>query len=328
MAAPFRITGFVTMSTFRSRVIAARAFFYVMALAAVVAGLVRSRAVAADSAWIAKADPVRIMALGDSITAGVGAKGVDVGGGGYRGELERLLDGAGYRYDLIGSRSDYSERLEHRGHEGWPGYVIRSLPSDPGHELLGDTTRRALSEYNPDVILLMAGTNDLLRLERHSAGYSVANILAGMDALLNQIFSQDPSVHVILAGVVDSPFIADCTVKRFDGVDGWGCNGGNGPNLKTVVAKYRTLGFNIELASRMDAAVPRDREHFPDGIHPSGAGGYAAIARVWMHAIEDETVPSTARVAAAPPKPESAPAAAFSPGPPVAVVPQSPISPP
>lgn len=316
------------MSKIGSRIAAARALFYVTALVAVFCGLVRTRAAAADSAWIAKADPVRIMALGDSITAGVGAKGADIGGGGYRGELERLLDGAGYRYDLIGSRSDYSERLEHPAHEGWPGYVIRSLPSDPGHELLGDTTRRALAEYDPDVILLMAGTNDLLRLERHSAGYSVANILAGMDALLNQIFAQEPSVHVILAGVVDSPFISDCTVKRFDGVEGWGCNGGAGPNLKTVVAKYRGLGFNIELASRMDAAVPRDRAHFPDGIHPSGGGGYAAIARVWMHAIEDETVPSTARVAAVPPKPGAVPARAFSAGPPVAVVPQSPISPP
>ena len=47
------------------------------------------------------------MALGDSITAGVGARGADVGGGGYRGELERLLESDGYNVRLIGSRSDF-----------------------------------------------------------------------------------------------------------------------------------------------------------------------------------------------------------------------------
>jgi lysophospholipase L1-like esterase len=245
---------------------------------------------AAEAAWIAKADPIRIMALGDSITAGVGARGADIGGGGYRGELEALLDAAGYHYEMIGSRSDFSGNVRFRGHEGWPGYVIRSLPSDPGKELLGSVTREAIDKYDPDIVLLMAGTNDLLRLERHSPGYTVGNIVSSMDALLAQIFADKPRVHVVLAGVVDSPIISDCAVKEFDGVDSLGCDGGDGPNLKTLVDSYSRLGYSITLASRMDAAVPRDREHFPDGIHPCGAGGYAAIARVWMRAIEQQTV--------------------------------------
>ncbi|MBD5633803.1 MAG: hypothetical protein IAI49_04915 [Candidatus Eremiobacteraeota bacterium] len=248
-----------------------------------------SRAQAADTAWIAKADPVRIMALGDSITAGVGAKGADIGGGGYRGELEKMLDAAGYHYEMTGSRSDFSDRVEFRAHEGWPGYVIRAVPSDPSHELYGSVTARAVAEADPDVILLMAGTNDLLRLEHHQAGYTVDTIVAGMDALLDQIFAEKPRVHVILAGVVDSPFISDCTVKRFDGVEG--CDGDQGASLRTLADKYRKLGFSIAFATRMDAAVPRDRDHFPDGIHPCGAGGYAAVARVWMHAIEQQTAP-------------------------------------
>ncbi len=266
-----------------------RVLFAVIVASALFALSPAARSGAAGEAWIAKADSVRIMALGDSITAGVGAHGEDIGGGGYRGELETMLDAAGYHYEMIGSRSDYSDRVRLRAHEGWPGYVIRSLPSDPGHQLLGAVTRRAIGDYDPDVILLMAGTNDLLRLERHSAGYTVPSIVGGMDELLSEIFDAKPDVAVILAGVVDSPSIADCTVKRFDGVDSWGCDGDPGPNLKTLVAKYRGLGYHIALADRMDAAVPRDRDHFPDGIHPSGNGGYAAMARVWMRAIEDET---------------------------------------
>ncbi|MBD5606472.1 MAG: hypothetical protein IAI48_15485 [Candidatus Eremiobacteraeota bacterium] len=243
---------------------------------------------AAGTAWIAKTDPVRIMPLGDSITAGVGARGTDVGGGGYRGALEGLLDAAGYRYEMIGSRTDYSANVRAPAHEGWPGYVVRSLPSDPGHELLGSVTSKALAA-DPDVVLLMAGTNDLLRLERGSAGYTERNIAAGMDALLGQIFFEKPNVRVIVAGVVASPDISDCAVERFDGVVSRTCPRTGDPNLETLVEKYRKLGFAIALAPRMDAAVPRDREHFPDGIHPSGGDGYAAVARVWMRAIEAVT---------------------------------------
>lgn len=246
---------------------------------------------AAGTAWIAKTDTIRIMALGDSITAGVGAHGADVGGGGYRGELENLLDAAGYRYEMIGSRSDYSDRVHAPAHEGWPGYVVRSLPSDPGHELLGPVTANAVDAYDPDVILLMAGTNDLLRLERHAAGYTVEGIVGGMDALLGQIFFDKPRVHVILAGVVASPDISECTVERFDGAVTPECPSDGGASLATLVRKYRGLGFDIVLAPRMDAAVPRDRDHFPDGIHPSGDGGYAAVARVWMSAIAAQTQP-------------------------------------
>jgi lysophospholipase L1-like esterase len=259
----------------------------VVAFAAAIGG---RASVAAETGWIAKSSPIRIMALGDSITAGVGARGVDTGDGGYRGELGKLLDAAGYRFEMTGSRSDFSAHMARaRAHEGWPGYVIRSFPSDPGHELIGAVTRKALADDDPDVILLMAGTNDLLRHERHSAGYTVGTIVESMDALLGQIFFAKPSVDVILAGVVDSPYVSDCTIKRFDGVESWGCDEDEGPSLKTLVAKYRKLGFHIALAARMDAAVPRDREHFPDGIHPSGPGGYAGMARVWMRAIENET---------------------------------------
>jgi hypothetical protein len=39
---------------------------------------------ATPSYWLARSVPVRIMALGDSITAGVGEHGIDTGSGGYR----------------------------------------------------------------------------------------------------------------------------------------------------------------------------------------------------------------------------------------------------
>ena len=110
-----------------------------------------------------------------------------------------------------------------------------------------------------------------------------------MNALLAQIFYEKPTVDVIVAGVVASPNIALCAVERFDGVDDASCGDGAAQSLKTLVAAYAARGFHIALASGMDAAVPRDKLHFPDGIHPCGPGGYAAVARVWLQAIESET---------------------------------------
>lgn len=253
-------------------------------------------AAVAQSTWLARAAPLRIMALGDSITAGVGERGADTGSGGYRAELVRLLEARGYRITMVGGRSDYSGRFKNPQHEGWPGYVIRSFPSDPAPQLYGRVTRAALLGAHPDVVLLMAGTNDLLRKARRSAGYTVPNIVESMDALLAQIFYLEPHVDVVIGGVIDSPRVLECDVASFDGTSE--CGPCDGANLKTLVAAYAARGFHIELAEGMGNAVPRDKLHFPDGIHPSGQGGYEDIARVWMHALENVTT-SDARTAVA-----------------------------
>ena len=251
---------------------------------------------AAQTTWLARAIPLRIMALGDSITAGVGERGIDTGSGGYRAELLRLLEVRGYRVTMVGGRSDYSRRIKSPNHEGWPGYVIRSFPSDPAPQLYGRVTREALATAHPDVVLLMAGTNDLLRKARRSAGYTVPNIVESMDALLAQIFYLEPHVDVVIAGVIDSPRVLECDVASFDGTGE--CGPSDGANLKTLVSAYAARGFHIELADGMGNAVPRDISHFPDGIHPTGGGGYDDIARVWMHALENVTT-SDSRAAVA-----------------------------
>ena len=225
------------------------------------------------------------MALGDSITAGVGPYGTRIDDGGYRGALAKLLMKNGYRVKFVGSRSDYSAAIDDRAHEGWPGYVLRSFPSDPGPgQLYGALVRKAIHRYNPDLILLMAGTNDLLRLQKRDGGYTLANIAHSMDLLLGEIFKQKPSVRVIVAPVVSSPLVDVCTLAHFDGNDD-ACGPADTENLATLVRDYSSRGFQISLARAMAGAVPRDRDHFPDGIHPTGDGGYAAVASAWYQAI-------------------------------------------
>lgn len=234
---------------------------------------------------LARSTPIRIMALGDSITAGVGADGAHVEDGGYRGALGALLERHGYRAVFVGSRNDYSSHILNRAHEGWPGYVLRSFASDPGPgQLYGPVIRNALRRDDPDVVLLMAGTNDLLRMARHKAGYTLPNILQSMDLVLDEILTEKPNAYVIVAPVVDSPKLDACALQRFAG--GETCDGLAAESVRSLVDAYAQRGFNISYAPGMAGAVPRDRDHFPDGIHPCGAGGYVAIANVWFDAIE------------------------------------------
>jgi lysophospholipase L1-like esterase len=236
---------------------------------------------------------MKVMALGDSITAGVGANGSRIDDGGYRGALAKLLAKNGYRIKFVGSRSDYSAAIDDRAHEGWPGYVLRSFPSDPGPgQLYGALVREAIQRYDPDLILLMAGTNDLLRLEKRDGGYTLENIAHSMDLLLGEIFKERPNVRVIVAPVVASPLVDVCTLAHFDGDDA-ACGPSATENLATLVHAYSSRGYEISLARSMAGAVPRDRDHFPDGIHPCGAGGYAAVASAWYQAISAVTQESS-----------------------------------
>ena len=227
------------------------------------------------------------MALGDSITAGVNAFGATAVEGGYRGPLERALAARGYHAVFVGSRSDYSSKLSDRAHEGWPGYVVRSFPSDPGPgQLYGVITQAAMRAADPDVVLVMAGTNDLLRREKGAAGYTLRNIVESVRLLLEQIVAVKPSVFIVLAPVVDSPRVNACALREFAGAGGPDDCAALDANLATLVGDFDRRGFRVSYARNMTTAVPRDAAHFPDGIHPCGDGGYADIANVWLHAIE------------------------------------------
>jgi lysophospholipase L1-like esterase len=239
---------------------------------------------------IAKAAPLRIMAFGDSITAGVNAFGKPGIDGGYRGPLARMLQHEGYHVTFVGTRDDFSGALtSDRAHEGWPGYVVRSFPSDPGPgQLYGPLARKAMQIDDPDVVLLMAGTNDLLRREGKEAGYTLPNILHSMNMLIDQIVQAKPNVFVIVAPVVESPKVGLCALHEFAGLPGDGCDPNNA-GLKALVASFDQRGYRVSFAEAMATAVPRDAAHFPDGIHPAGDGGYAAVATVWLHSIEGLT---------------------------------------
>ena len=102
----------------------------------------------------------RIMPLGDSITAGYGANV-----GGYRAELAVRLRAAGYSFSYVGSQNTYNPNgatgLNHEAHSGWTTPELTAIVN--GAFSKNDTSANLIiSTSNPDVILLMIGTNDMI----------------------------------------------------------------------------------------------------------------------------------------------------------------------
>src|SRR5690242_1007053 len=95
---------------------------------------------------VCNAAVTKIMALGDSITHGQYSSD----NGGYRTYLSNMLDPTGLNFQWVGLESDGPPTAKFS--EGWDGQPIVSIADF--------IMPRAIPAYQPDIILLMVGTND------------------------------------------------------------------------------------------------------------------------------------------------------------------------
>ncbi len=196
---------------------------------------------------------VKLMPLGDSITAGYPKSN-----GGYRIPLRQLLSTNGYKYHFVGSQNIHDPAgvdLKHEGHDGWKIAQINSIISS------------SLKRYEPDLILLMIGTNDM-NSDALKAKYYIAS---DYKTLLNHIFLIKPSVKVIVSPIIYNRIISDEDTNTFNNA------------LKSLVASLASQGYHITFAASMSAQIPK--AGLPDAIHPSDAL-YAKMAQVWMYYIQ------------------------------------------
>jgi lysophospholipase L1-like esterase len=194
---------------------------------------------------------IRIMPLGDSITAGVGSSTR----GGYRIQLLQDCMAAHWHVQFVGSQINGPLSLPYREHEGHPGWRIRQISA---HVV------NWLQTYKPQVVLLQIGTNDI---NYHD---SVSSAPDRLRSLLVQITSTLPGTIVIVAQV---------TPLR------------NTVLNAQVLAYNRTIPSIVQSLDAQDIPVHSvDMYHavpvtsLPDGIHPNDTG-YAAMANVWYQAL-------------------------------------------
>jgi lysophospholipase L1-like esterase len=196
---------------------------------------------------------IKIMPLGDSITFG----SPEPGYGGYRHLLGTLLINDGYTIDFVGSRQN---------NEGHPGWTIPQIKN-------GIDSRGWLETYQPDIILLHIGTNDIRQGNAASAP-------ADLSALLDDILTRLPQTHVIVAQIV--PF------RR-----------GPAPaHQSAILGIVASKGPRVSLVDMQNILSPSDYE---EGIHPN-AGGYDKMAHAWEPAIRAVLSGSAPRADAPPPR--------------------------
>ena len=203
----------------------------------------------------------RIMPLGDSITRGTGSSHAYWG---YREPLYESLTNAGYEFDFVGSRTDgVFPDPNNDGHGGWRAdEILNGRTSEPSAGKLENW----LSTYQPDVILLHIGTNDITQ------GNQDAN---EVDAILNVIDEYEAeynkTVPVVLALIIDRYPRSPATTQYNNDVNNMALNRiSNGDDI-VIVDMENALSYPADLA---------------DNLHPNDSG-YAKMAAVWYNALAD-----------------------------------------
>ena len=232
----------------------ARKSFLYAVLAALIAALAFTMARPAYSA----AAPIRIMPLGDSITAGPGC---------WRAKLWNRLQTSGYTgIDFVGTQSDgggcnpgYSYDFDHEGHGGFSATGIASNNQLPPW----------LAAAQPDVVLMHLGTNDMW------GGYiPLQDKLTAFTKLVGQMRAQNPAMKIVVAQIIPMSAAACATcpadvVALNNAIPGWAAG------LTTAQSPITVA----DLWTGYDAVADNT-----DGVHPND-GGFQKMATAWYPAV-------------------------------------------
>ena len=225
---------------------------------------------------------LRIMPLGDSITAGTDKTYTALLFISYRCELQKLLTTAGYAYDFVGTvhgqwgvnighpllpPPDYCTMtdFDQEGHSGWGVYDILNGAPLPNPSWPGKLSSWAASD-NADVVLVHLGTIDL------TSGDSVDSTVTGISQIIDTLRAANPFVRIVLAQII--------------------------PNTSSNYAKTAVPLFNAQLPNLVASKAQPDSPivivdmytGFPtseliDGTHPT-KDGEARMAGRWKTAID------------------------------------------
>ena len=194
---------------------------------------------------------IRIMPLGDSITFGVRSSS----GGGYRLPLWDEFAAAHLHVIFVGSRNSGPASLPDTANEGHPGWRIDQIST---HVVAW------LQKYQPQIILLQIGTNDIIQ------NYHVATAPQRLFALLTLIVTTLPDATLIVAEVtpLGNPRL-NAEIISFN------------RTIPPMVNTLRAQGRHVRYVDMYDA-VPVSDIH--DRIHPNDQG-YSLMASVWYRTL-------------------------------------------
>ena len=221
------------------------------------------------------ADQINIMPIGDSITFGYG-QGQD---GGYRKFLDYALKEKGITFDMVGPEGQNSAAFNYNGqsvtydnnHAGYSGYTIKQqypIPSWGENGLLEVLQKKnAVRQAQPDIVLLIIGTNDM------TANRDLTACESDLHDLIDYILGDMPSDGVIFMG----------SIPEFTA---YGGNAQRVANYNSTVKKVaEAYGDNVQFAD-VHGCLNGMADMQSDNLHPN-AEGYEKMGRFWADVIDE-----------------------------------------
>jgi hypothetical protein len=229
-------------------------------------------------------EPLRIMPLGDSITAGYtdNSDWTVPFEFGYRSGLYTRLTNAGYNFQFVGESAE-----PWNGIYGVPSNTpildLRPLGQDKhrgyGGETILETNSGAagyIANDNPDIILLLIGING--NLNRANP--------AELEILVNTIFTADPDVHLVVAQI--TPYHPDYNDRNIDDIIPY-----NTYIRDTLVPTRAAQGYHISTVDMYSLFLsnPADPTSVMTGLHSNNINHptnavYDQMAQVWFEEVQ------------------------------------------
>ena len=257
----------------------------------------------------AASDPVKIIAMGDSIT-----HGYINGDNGYRKYFCYGLQQNGItNFDMVGPNNDWTDSTTYDwngttitydpAHAGYSGYAIQKIGNRQGlQETIFDTTYtdgdvsgNMMKVYQPDVIMLQIGTNDVLDAQLTGIGDRLEELV---DKLIPYVSGDGQVLYLASIPDIDA-------AKKYDwlGAYQWtyGVSYESDPEkfvatvqaavddyntiVKNLVAKKQAEGAHIEF-SDINSTIDISAGDLEDGVHPSEQG-YAKMGQYWSNLLTE-----------------------------------------
>ena len=195
---------------------------------------------------------IKILPLGDSITQG------GSGYASYRRELWFLLKDAAYNVDFIGSQDDFHGDvadnlkdfdLDHEGHWAWETGEIDAKLSG------------WLDDYQADIVLLHAGTNDFDR------GQSNGSTIRELSSIIDKLRKNNPKVVILLAKIIP--------MKNKD-------TGSINVHIEALAKNENSDKSPVVIVDQYEGYAPLEENY--DTYHPNRAGE-GRIAKKWFDSL-------------------------------------------
>lgn len=231
----------------------------------------------------------KLMPVGDSITEGWDASitvendpSYQDNHEGYRSLLQQDFQALGLPVDFVGSLQHGPDSMADKDHEGHAGKGFGFFLKDVSG--FSSRMRFFMDQADPDVILLMLGTNDGgpkgAKTPEEDAEIAQA-MLDGMSDLLDSILGDSTFTGQVLVGTI-APAHPDGEWKnrnsRFelfnDGLD------------ELVAGKNSNQLKFVEVGSKLDSRQDMADPSVDNGLHPDESG-YIEMADAWYGALEE-----------------------------------------